>query len=55
MFASAVFFTHFRAGQSDCSLTAGATQKAPAKFGCEQIIFMSGVRHVRTEWRQVQI
>jgi hypothetical protein len=36
-------------------LTAGAAPKRLAKLGSEQIIFMSGVHHVRAEWKQVQI
>jgi hypothetical protein len=36
-------------------LTAGAAPKRLGERGREQIIFTSGVHHVSTEWRQVQI
>jgi hypothetical protein len=34
-------------------LTAGAASKTLAKLGCEQIIFLSGVHDVSSEWKQV--
>jgi len=36
-------------------LTAGAALKSLARLGRGQIILISGVHHVSSEWRQIQI
>jgi hypothetical protein len=56
IFASAVFLQHNSVLVNRIArLTAGGAPKRLAKLGRQQIIFISGVDHVRTEWRQVPI